>query len=65
MMSSQTKDYKIGKNAALRSKNKDWSDQNQNNVSGWNDISTHRLLHQSYGDKNILFIEFLNNKQET
>ena len=41
---AQTKDYKIGKNAALRSKNKEWSGQNQNNVSEWNDISTHRLL---------------------
>jgi hypothetical protein len=33
MKNNQTKDYKIGKNAALRSKNKDWSGQNQNNVS--------------------------------
>jgi hypothetical protein len=41
-----TKDYKIGKNAALMSKNKEWSGQNQNNVSEWNDISTHRLLFQ-------------------
>jgi hypothetical protein len=32
------------KNAALRSKNKNWS--SQNNVSEWNDISTHRLLFQ-------------------
>jgi hypothetical protein len=32
--------------AALRSKNKEWSGQNQNNVSEWNDISTHRLLFQ-------------------
>ena len=41
---SQTKDYNIGKNAALRSKNKIWS--SQNNVSEWNDIqvSTHRLV---------------------
>ena len=31
------KDYNIGKNAALRSKNKNWS--SQNNVSEWNDIS--------------------------
>ena len=43
---SQTNDYKIGKNAALRSKNKEWSGQNQNNVSEWNNISTHRLLFQ-------------------
>jgi hypothetical protein len=40
-LSSRTKDNKIGKNAALRSKSRDWSSQNQNNVSEWNDISTH------------------------
>jgi len=46
----QTKDYKIGiccfsaKNAALRSKSKDWLARNQNNVSEWIDISTGRLL---------------------
>jgi len=50
--SGQTKDYKIGiccftaKNAALRSKNKDWLAQNQNNVSEWSDMSTRRLLFQ-------------------
>jgi hypothetical protein len=43
-LSSQTKDYNIGKNTALRSKNKNWS--SENNVSEWNDISTHRLLFQ-------------------
>ena len=43
-LSSQTKDYKIGKNAALRSKNKNWS--SQNNISEWNDISIHILLFQ-------------------
>jgi hypothetical protein len=32
--------------APFRCKNKDWSGQNQNNVSEWNDISTHRLLFQ-------------------
>ena len=50
--SSQTKDFKIGiccfptKHAALRSKSKDWLAQNQNNVSEWSDMSTHRLLFQ-------------------
>ena len=50
--SGQTKDYKIGmccfstKHAALRSKSKDWLARNQNNVSEWNDMSTHRLLFQ-------------------
>ena len=44
MGSSKTKDYKIGKNAALRSKNKEWSGQNQNNVSEWNDISTQTVV---------------------
>ena len=39
-LSRQTKDYKIGKHAALRSKNKDWSAQNQNNISEWSDMST-------------------------
>jgi hypothetical protein len=48
----QTKDYKIGiccfstKQAALRRKSKDWMAWNQNNVSEWNDMSTHRLLFQ-------------------
>ena len=50
--SGQTKDYKMGmccfltKNAALRSKSKDWLARNRNNVSEWNDMSTHRLLFQ-------------------
>jgi hypothetical protein len=48
----QTKDCKISiccfsaKHAALRRKNKDWLAQNQDNVSEWNDMSTHRLLSQ-------------------
>ena len=50
--SGQTKDYKIGiccfsiKHAALRSKNKDWLAKNQDNVSEWSDMSTHKLLFQ-------------------
>ena len=50
--SDQTKDYDIGmfcfsaKHAALRSKNKDWLAQNQNNVYGWSDMSTRGLLFQ-------------------
>ena len=45
--SDQTKDYKIdiscffAKHAALRRKSKDWLVRNQNNVSGWSDMSTH------------------------
>ena len=48
----QTKDYKIGiccfsaKHAAFRRKSKDWLARNQNNVSEWSDMSTHRLLFQ-------------------
>ena len=48
----KTKDYKIGiccfsaKHAALRSKSKDWSIRNQNNVSEWNNMSSVRLLFQ-------------------
>jgi hypothetical protein len=48
----QTKDYKISiccfsaKHAALRSKSKDCLAQNQNNVSEWCNMSTHRLLFQ-------------------
>ena len=48
--SGQTKDYKIGmrcfsaNHAALRRKSKDWSARNQNNVSEWSDMYTHRLL---------------------
>jgi hypothetical protein len=43
--SGQTKDYKIGiccfsaKHAALRRKSKDWLARNQDNVSGWGDMS--------------------------
>jgi hypothetical protein len=51
--SGQTKDYKTGiccfsaiKHAALRRKSKDWLAQNQNNVSEWSNMSTHRLLFQ-------------------
>ena len=48
----QTKDYKIGiccfsaKDAALRSKSKDWLAWNQDNVSEWGDMSIRRLLFQ-------------------
>jgi len=48
----QTKDCKIGiccfstKNAALRSKSKDWLARNQNNVSEWSDMSIRGLLFQ-------------------
>ena len=47
--SGQTKDYKIGmccfsaKHAALRRKRKYWLARNQNNVSGWGDMSIHGL----------------------
>jgi len=50
--SGQIKDYEIGicvfsaKHAALKRKNKDWLVRNQNNVSEWSDVSTHRLLFQ-------------------
>jgi predicted LPLAT superfamily acyltransferase len=50
--SGKTKDYKIGiccfsaKHAALRRKSKDWLARNHNNVSKWNDMSTHGLLFQ-------------------
>jgi hypothetical protein len=48
--SGQTKDYKIGicwfssKDTTLRSKNKDWLAQSQDNVSKWSDISTRGLF---------------------
>jgi hypothetical protein len=48
----RTKDYKIGnccfsaKHAALRRKSKDWLVRNQDNVSEWSYISTHRLFFQ-------------------
>ena len=50
--SGQTKDYEIGiccfsaKHTALRRKSKDWLARNQNNVSEWSDMHTHRLLFQ-------------------
>ena len=50
--SGQTKDNEIGiccfsgKYAALRRKSKNWLARNQNNVSGWGDMSTHELLFQ-------------------
>ena len=50
--SGQIKDYEIGmccfsaKHALLRRKSKDWLARNQNNVSYWNDMSTHGLLFQ-------------------
>ena len=48
----QTKDFEIGiccfsaMCAALRRKNKDWLDWDQNNVSEWSDMSTRGLLFQ-------------------
>jgi hypothetical protein len=50
--SGQTKDYEIGiccfsaRHAALRRKNKDWLARNQDDMSEWSDMSTHRLLFQ-------------------
>ena len=50
--SGQTKDYEIGvycfsaKHTPLRRKSKYWFAKNQNNVSEWSDMSTHRLLFQ-------------------
>ena len=50
--SGQTKDNKIGiccfsaKRETLRSKNKEWLARNQDNVSGWGDITTRGLLFQ-------------------
>ena len=50
--SGYTKDYNIGiccfsaKHAALKRKSEDWLARNQNNVSEWSDMSTHRLLFQ-------------------
>ena len=50
--SGQTKENDIGiccfsaQHAVLRSKSKDWSTRNQNNVSEWSDMSTHKLLFQ-------------------
>jgi hypothetical protein len=48
----QPKNYEIAicyfsaKHAALRSKSKDWFARNQNNVSGWSDMSIRGLLFQ-------------------
>jgi hypothetical protein len=50
--SGQTKDYKIdmycfsAKHAELRRKSKDWLARNQDNVSGWGDMSIRGLLFQ-------------------
>jgi hypothetical protein len=50
--SGQSKDYKISiccfsaKHVALRRKSKDWLARNQNNVSGWSDMSIRGLLFQ-------------------
>jgi hypothetical protein len=52
LRSGQTKDYQIGiccfsaKYTAIRRKGKDWSARNQDNVSGWSDMSTRGLLFQ-------------------
>jgi hypothetical protein len=49
----QTRDYKIiiccfsAKHAALRRKSKDWLAHNQNNVSGWSNMSTRGLFNFS------------------
>ena len=51
-LSGQTKDYKIAIccfsaiHAVLKIKNKDWLAWNQDNVSEWGGMSTHRLLFQ-------------------
>ena len=50
--SGQTKDYKIGiccffaKHTTLRRKSKYRLAQNENNVPGWSDMTTHGLLFQ-------------------
>jgi hypothetical protein len=48
VLSGKGKYYKVNKthvnHARLRSMNKDWLAQNQDNVSGWSDISTPELL---------------------
>jgi hypothetical protein len=52
LRSDQTKDYKIGfccfsaRHIALRRKSKDWMSRNQDNVSGWEEMSIHGLLFQ-------------------
>jgi len=51
-LSGRTKDYKISichlsaKDAAFRSKSKDWLAQNQDNVSEWSNMSTREILFQ-------------------
>ena len=58
--SGQTKDYKIGiycfsaKHAELRRKSKDWLARNQDNVSGWGDMSIRGLLFQWASTTQIL-----------
>ena len=50
LRSGQPKHYEISvcyfseKHTPLRRKSKDWSARNQNNVSEWSDMSTHRSL---------------------
>ena len=57
--SCQTKDYAIcfcfflAKHAALRKKSKDWLARNQNNVSGWSNMSIRGLLPQTASTINI------------
>jgi hypothetical protein len=52
LRAGQTKDYQIGiccfsaRYTAIRRKDKDWSAQNQDNVSEWSDMSTRGLLFQ-------------------
>jgi hypothetical protein len=65
MGSSQTKDYNIGKNAALRTKNKELSGQNQNNVSEWNDISTHCLRLSQVNEQSLKYSIILHEKQHS
>ena len=58
--SGQTKDYKIdmycfsAKHAELRRKSKDWLARNQDNVSGWGDMSIRGLLFQWASTTKIL-----------
>jgi hypothetical protein len=65
LRSCQTKEYEIGiccfsaKNAALRRKSKDWLARNQNNVSGWSDISTQWLLLAHISKGNVSFYHHL------
>jgi hypothetical protein len=65
LRSCQTKEYKIGmccfsaKNAALTRKSKDRLARNQNNVSGWSDISTQWLLLAHLAKGNVSFCHHL------